>query len=79
MTNQRWDCSASNRKGGWSPARSSPRWASTDDAAIVSLITSVAVGAMLMIPAFLLLDQLSPTLGPALTATPRSLEGIGLD
>ncbi|MFQ6537159.1 MULTISPECIES: hypothetical protein [Aphanothece] len=46
---------------------------------LVHLITSVAVGAILMVPAFLLLDQLTPTLGASLTTAPRSLERIALD
>jgi hypothetical protein len=66
-------------RGGWGPSPSRQRWESTDDAALVQLITTVVAGVILMAPALLLIDQLSPSLGPSLTATPRSLERIALD
>jgi hypothetical protein len=81
MSNQRHDqpAPAPAPQPGSSPWRAAHRWQCTDDAAMVNLITTVTVGVMLMVPALLLIERLTPTLGPTLTNAPGSLERISLD
>lgn len=79
MSNQRHDHPAPAGRPGSSFWRSPHRWQCTDDAAMVSLITTMAVSVMLLVPALLLMDQLGTSFGPSLTSTPRSLERIAFD
>lgn len=79
MSNLRHDHPAPPGQLGGSCWRSPHRWQCTDDAAMVNLISAMAVGVMLLVPALLVMDQLGPTLGPSLTGAPRSLERIAFD